>query len=87
MIAVLLYIMLRVVNACHVGLSPCIVHNIFISIRKHSTGNFICAIQWRRQVFQTWGALHSMEDSRGAREKTSDKKTVPLYNTRNATVP
>ena len=44
MIAVLLYIMLRVVNACHVGLSPCIVRNIFISIRKHSTGNFICAI-------------------------------------------
>ena len=44
MIAVLLYIMLRVVNACHVGLSPCIVHNIYISIRKYSTGNFICAI-------------------------------------------
>ena len=33
------------------------------------------------------GAFHSMEDSRGAREKTSDKKTVSLYNTRSATVP
>ena len=43
--------------------------------------------QWRRQAFQTGGGLHSMEDSRGAREKTSDKKTVPLYNTRCATVP
>ena len=43
--------------------------------------------QWRRQAFQTGGAFNSMEDSRGAREKTSDKKTVPLYNTRSATVP
>ena len=42
--------------------------------------------QWRRKAFQTGGgALHSMEDSRGAREKTSDKKTVPLYYTLSAT--
>ena len=35
------------------------------------------------QAFQTGGgAFHSMEDSRGVREKTSDKKTVPIYYTR-----
>ena len=43
--------------------------------------------QWRRQVFQTGGALHSMEDSRGGTRKNKRQKTVPLYHTRSATGP
>ena len=35
---------------------------------------FTHAQQWRRQAFQTGGALHSMEDSRGGTRKNKRQK-------------
>ena len=51
----------------------CKIYSIYIA-RRYCVVKCYTTVQWRRQAFQTGGALHSMEDSRGGTRKNKRQK-------------